>query len=170
VRGDGHHAHEALLAAGDDVGMNARLARDERAHGIERSERRQLGGNDAAVGGALHRIAGEHAREEIVERGGHVLADVAQARRGLEEHLGEDRDLVVAGERGQARDALEQHGAQREDVGARVERFRPARLLRRHVAERPEHDAGVGDGAGAEAHARDAEVDQRRAIEVGVAE
>ena len=170
VRRDGDDADEALLAARDDVGVGARLARDERADGVERAERGELGGDDAAVGRALHRIAREHAREEVVERGGDVLADVAHARRRLEEHLREDRDLVVAGERGQAGEALEEDGAEREDVGARVELLRAARLLGRHVAERAEHDAGVRDRARAEAHARDAEVDERGAIEVAVAE
>src|SRR5437868_182005 len=83
--------------------------------------RTALGGDDASVRGTLQRIAREHAREDLVEDRRYVLPDVAHARRRLEEHLREDRDLVVAREGRQTGEALEEHRAEREHVGARVE-------------------------------------------------
>src|SRR5262249_47503092 len=126
VRSDGDDAHEALLSARDHVAVRARFARGEDARSVELAERGELRrDDDASVRGPIARIAGEHAREQLVERGRHFLPKVADTWRRFEEHLGENRDLVIAGERGQAGEALEEDGAEREDVGARVELLRP---------------------------------------------
>ena len=150
--------------------MLAGRAQHVAAGRLEISERSELGGHDSAVAGALERIAREHPREEVVEGLRDVRLELADARRHLEQHLREDRDLVLARERWQPGEALEQDRAEREHIRARIQLLGATGLLGCHVPECSEHDAGVGDRARTETHAGNPEVDQRRVVAVRVSE
>ena len=106
---------------------------------LARSQRRR----DLGAARAIAEVLGEHPRDQLVDRLGHVGPERARAWRGLEEDLREDRREVLPGEGRRAGEAFKQHAPEREHVGAGVEHALAAHLRRRQIAGRPEHGAGL---------------------------
>ena len=104
-------------------------------------------------------------RQQVVERARQAGPQIAEARRPLEEDLGEHRHHVRALEDRTPGEALEEHAAERIDVRAPVDVRRPARLLGRHVAGRADDRARDGARAAVALEPRRAEVEQRRPLD-----
>ncbi len=136
-----------------------------RVVGIELEE---LGEERRAIRRALARVLGEHPVEERLELARHVRAELSYLRRSFEDDLGEDGELVGAGERWMPREAAVEDRAQSVDVGAWVHRI-TADLLGRHIGRSTDQRAGerqvlVGDRLG------DPEVDELERVELAIDE
>ena len=150
------------LGAGD--GHRRRAPRGRGGDGVDREA------DLVEAPGTRGRVLREHARHEIVEERGDLRAGVADARRRLEQELGEHGHGVVAVEGGAPDEALVQHAAEREDVRARVERRDALHLLRRDVAGRAQERAGLREPERVAGDARDPEVDHGEAADVVTAQ
>ncbi|MFT3769709.1 MAG: hypothetical protein QM820_30090 [Minicystis sp.] len=159
---EGRREHQAGAGGGRVVGWILRrggvaVPGRDRGDGVGEVARRRE---------ALQRILGERAVDEGVERVGHAGDEVAKARGIGEDDLGEDGELIVAGERTAAGDQLEEHDAEGELIGARGDPLLAAHLLRRHVRGRADGHAHRGERRLA-GGARDAEIDELGAETAG---
>ena len=131
--GDGQR-EEALLLAPQGARAGRLHPAGQRHRPVDGGQRRRRRG---PVARPERSVLGEHPRHQIVEPRRHVGPEVGDARRLLEEDLGEHPHRVLPGERRPPRQALVEHAPQGEHVDPGVEIALPPRLLGRHVPRRP---------------------------------
>lgn len=155
---DEQHGHEPSLL--DAEARTWQLRRRQRADrgAPQIRELGELCQHRRGVGRARGSILGEHSRHQLVERSGHLGAELAHVRRLVDQDLGQDRGGMTPGERLLSGEALEEDTAEREHVRPRVDVALSARVLGGHVAQRAHAEARDGDVMGVRPAAGDAEV------------